>query len=55
MEVVKLWDKVTWWAKFNKIYKLKKGTIGTVDGRRASKSSFPNKMSRHNEFQTYGF
>jgi hypothetical protein len=27
MEVVELWDKVAWWAKFNKIFLKKKALL----------------------------
>jgi hypothetical protein len=38
---------VTWWAKFNKNFSSEKYMISTMDGKKGSKSSFPNKKSKH--------
>jgi hypothetical protein len=31
-----LWDKVVWWAKFNKIILKEKDMVGIVDGKKGS-------------------
>jgi hypothetical protein len=43
MEMVKLWDNVTWWANINNNFLKKRHSM---DGGKGSKCSFPNKKSR---------
>jgi hypothetical protein len=47
MEVMELWDKVAWQAKFSKNISKKEGVVGTVDGKRGSKPFFPNWRPKH--------
>jgi hypothetical protein len=47
MEVVELWDKVTWHAPNLTNFFEEKGMINNMDGEKGSKSCLLNRKSRH--------
>ncbi len=47
METMELSNKVVEWAKFTQKNSQKKSVVGTMDGRRGSKPSFPNWKLKH--------